>query len=269
MLKEAITEISRLAQEAKSAGSLVRMLPELYTTGTLAYVGADGVIHHEDREQQDWQVTPASLDQLPAVIALHPAANVRGLIVYNDCAVQFLADRDNTAAFSTCVALRSSPAREWLVRQKTNEGLTVQELRHALIWTLSDCLPDEDRRSILSHLKKSKWQTTTTSHADTSQRGRASLGREITGAIEGTILDLPDQITLSVAPFTDRALKIRGNVRCDIELLVQAERIQVIPDQRDLGDLHERAMDEIAALLTSQASGVPVIYGRANCPDEE
>jgi ribosome-associated translation inhibitor RaiA len=260
MLKEAISEIARIAHEAKAVGSYLRILPELSDKDWTAYIDAAGELSFAEKEKKPWNVGIASLDQISAFVKTFALS--APVITYFETGVRVLANANDRKETTTLLRFSETPAFDWLLQRKNDDtGLTVAQLQSALTWELRDCLTDADRKSLVQHLRKSRWQTVTTSSRDTSVRGRESLGTEVTGSLEGTILELPDEITLSVQPLLDRALKRRSNVRCEIHLLVAAQRIQIIPDARDMQAAVEAAMDEVADLLGEIKPAPHLIYG--------
>lgn len=129
-----------------------------------------------------------------------------------------------------------------------------------LRYTLWECLDDAGRLG-LKAIRSFSSKNFVTSHGNV-EHGRQSLGKELESEIRSDAGDIPEELTLHVRLFTDRALTRRFPIKCaiDIEPAEGTFSLRPLPEQLDAAV--DEQLQAIANRLAEDTE-LPVFYGEA------
>lgn len=250
MLKEAIQFIADLATSGQKPTKVygdshkdVYMLPG----GDLKEV----VKSPPDRDHR-----VATLEALVEIAKRFKADGLSPVVWYTFGDVCLVAD--DVGMRTSTVHLELNVSNTWeAVGRLRDQRFGHKEFVLLLRLTLADALPAAD---LLDRIRTLKFENGAITRASI-KRGEESLGREISARIDAGKVEIPDEVILQVAPFTNAGHDETYPVRCIVDIDVEAQRFSLVPRPDELARVREMAADEIADRLDANLEGIPAYYG--------
>lgn len=185
-----------------------------------------------------------SIDQVAACAALYGAP----LILINQARVEVKFDtRDERPQYAA--NLERSQQMMLLVKLANNATFRQREFLDLLRVQLAGAL-DEAGERLIAFVRKFRVDTNDQMTAEL-KRDRESLGRSVHSEVQSEAGDMPEQITVSVRVFTDRACQWRVPIRCLVDFSTQDHVFRLIPEPESLSDAIDDTLLAIGDRITA------------------
>lgn len=251
MLKEALSFIAELATKGDKPHKVYGDAHK-----DVYYVG--GKFETVARAPADRNHEVGTLETLADLAKRFKAEGLSPVVWYRFGSVNLVVDdagqRTNTVKFYIAFS-ETWPIVERLAVQRHDHKAFVRLLRIDLV----DAIPAAD---LLDRLRTIKFENGAITRA-TIKRGDESLGREISARLETGKVEIPDEVVLSVAPFSNPSEDERYPVRCIVDVDVEAQKFSLVPRPDELDRVRSMAVASLADRLHDLlGDDVPAYYGQ-------
>lgn len=180
-----------------------------------------------------------------------------GVIYLNQEKMVYVYDFDDRRDKATCQLIPSEQIQFLLNLKKTGTtALKQTEILKVLRIKFKDCLPAGSL--VIDHLRSVKWGVQAEGGA-VINRGKESMGREITASVKGLDL-LPEEIRLRF-PYYENVKTSVVEVNCALEINVADESFSIIPFPQELQKAQTVALESIEAMVKGTHGAPKLFYG--------
>lgn len=172
------------------------------------------------------------------------ALNSNGAVWYDHEGIEFLVDDANRRDTVTLAFSKSEPFAKLADLGSKRAAMTQKDLVRMLAFTFRGCVSADFVRSVRSV----KWSSSSEGQS-TVDRGKASLGKQISSKIEG-IVDLPDEVVVTVPVYKDGAFLFTHAVSCFFEADPDTQTFVLYPYPGQIEAAIDAAEEALFDLLT-------------------
>lgn len=244
MIEEAIKAIGTLAVEAAGAKHKVLELhPGAEPQHRYALVKPTGEIEFHDAHPMP------RAHRMAGIAEVIPYVKEKGtetsVIWYDESKVVILLDDDTRRDVAAC-QLHYTPQFFRLIELQKPTYFDQKAFVRLLRIELADCLLD---LRLLNFVRSIKF-TATERTAGTVRQTRESLGRDIEMQLQGEVEgECPEETVLQCRLFTDPSLRDTFNIRCAVEVDMDAQRFALTPFPLECRNVIELQLNGIGKML--------------------
>lgn len=220
---------------------------------------SNGSFSRVTAEAQGRTITLNSVDQIPpyALLAKDQMSGAPAIYFSKDRVVCVVDDSLGSHRQDLAIVnLTITPEFE-VLQTLGKQQFTQKEFISLLRVTLDDC-KTPDVAKLISTCRAVDFSSKTTGSSSVGH-GRESLGMDIQEEVISKAGEIPEEVSLNVRPYQDRALQQRHQVKCMVDLDVKQGLFKLTPLPADIQNLFDSEMEFLERILGECTC--PIHYG--------